>query len=185
MKIEIITNDLIPKLEIFCEKAKELKYENNSSLKAMKFDWCKEQGEYFCAIKNNDIVAVAGCHPLPEVSPDAWRIMFRGCELPQTDTFKGLGKGDWNSITQREMIPKFIDWCPSNHLYLTTNIDHEHSNGKASRNHRLMGLLAKQKILDKYGDIELYYTAQTVWKLNIQEYTTRRNRLRGNYVVQS
>ena len=151
----------------------------------MKFDWCKEQGEYFCAIKDDDIVAVAGCHPLPEVSPNAWRIMFRGCELPQIDTFKGLGKGDWNSITQREMIPKFIDWCPSNQLYLTTNIDHEHSNGKASRNHRLMGLLAKQKILDKYGDIELYYTAQTVWKLNIQEYTTRRNRLRGNYVVQS
>ncbi len=125
MKIEIITNDLIPKLEIFCEKAKELKYENNSSLKAMKFDWCKEQGEYFCAIKNNDIVAVAGCHPLPEVSPDAWRIMFRGCELPQTDTFKGLGKGDWNSITQREMIPKFIDWCPSNHLY-HSKLNHHH-----------------------------------------------------------
>ena len=109
--------------------------------------------------------------------------MFRGCELPQTDTFKGLGKGNWNSITQREMIPKFIDWCPSNQLFLTTNIDHEHSNGKASRNHRLMGLLAKQKILDKYGDIELYYTAQTVWKLNIQEYTRRRNRLRGIYVL--
>ena len=185
MIITPIIDELIPELEIFCEKAKELKYENNSSLKAMKFDWCKEQGEYFCAIKDNDIVAVAGCHPLPEVGPDAWRIMFRGCELPQTDTFKGLGKGDWNSITQREMIPKFIDWCPSNQLYLTTNIDHEHSNGKASRNHRLMGLLAKQKILDKYGDIELYHTAQTVWKLNIQEYTTRRNRLRGNYVVQS
>tara|TARA_B110001454_G_scaffold214396_1_gene234108 strand:+ start:448 stop:999 length:552 start_codon:yes stop_codon:yes gene_type:complete len=183
MIITPIIDELIPELEVFCKKAKELKYENNSSLKAMKFDWCKEHGEYFCAIKGNDIVAVAGCHPLPEVASDAWRIMFRGCELPQTDTFKGLGKGNWNSITQREMIPKFIDWCPSNQLFLTTNIDHEHSNGKASRNHRLMGLLAKQKILDKYGDIELYYTAQTVWKLNIQEYTRRRNRLRGIYVL--
>ena len=114
MIITPIIDELIPELEVFCKKAKELKYENNSSLKAMKFDWCKEHGEYFCAIKGNDIVAVAGCHPLPEVASDAWRIMFRGCELPQTDTFKGLGKGNWNSITQREMIPKFIDWCPSN-----------------------------------------------------------------------
>ena len=177
------TDDLIPDLEVFCQKAWKLGYTNNASLKAMKYDWCKEQGEYFCAIRDDEIVAVAGCHPLSEVGPNAWRIMFRGCELPQTDTFKGLGKGDWNSITQREMIPKFIEWCPSDELYITTNIDHEHSNGKASRNHRLMGLLAKQGILDKHSDIVLYYTKQTVWRLNILEYTTRRNRLRGKYVL--
>ena len=35
----------------------------------------------------------------------AWRILFRGCELPNKDVFKGMGKGDWNSITQREIIP--------------------------------------------------------------------------------
>ena len=50
----------------------------------MKYEWCKEQGEYFCAIVDDEIVAVAGCHPLPEVGPNAWRIMFRGCELPHT-----------------------------------------------------------------------------------------------------
>ena len=182
MIIVPITDELIPELEIFCKKCYHLGYINNETLKAMKYEWCKEQGEYFCAIMGNDIVAVAGCHPLPEVSENAWRIMFRGCELPQQDTFKGLGKGDWNSITQREMIPKFIEWCPSDELFLTTNIDHEHSNGKAARNHRLMGLLAKQGILDKHCDMELYYTAQTIWKLNIDEYTERRNKLRGKYV---
>ena len=56
MKIEIITNNHISMLERFCSKAKELKYINNSSLKAMKYEWCKEQGEYFCAIVNNEIV---------------------------------------------------------------------------------------------------------------------------------
>jgi hypothetical protein len=149
----------------------------------MKYKWCKEQGEYFCAIRDDDIIAVAGCHPLPEVGPNAWRIMFRGCELPQTDTFKGLGKGDWNSITQREMIPRFIEWCPSEELYLTTNTDHEHSNGKASRNHRLMGLLARQGILHYEGRMVLNKTEQALWKLNIDEYTTRRNRLKGTYVL--
>ena len=185
MIITTITDDLIPALEVFCFKAKQLKYENNSSLKAMKFDWCKERGEYFCAIQDGFIVAVAGCHPLPEVDDSAWRILFRGCELPSKDVFKGMGKGDWNSITQREMIPRFIDWCPSDQLYITTNTYHEHSNGKAARNHRLMGLLAKQKILDKHSEMMLYYTEQTVWKLNIEEYTRRRNLLEGNYVVQS
>ena len=183
MLITTITDELVPKLETFCKAAKKLGYENNASLKAMKFDWCKEQGEYFCAIKEDNIIAVAGCHPLPEVSKDAWRILFRGCELPQTDTFKGLGKGDWNSITQREMIPKFIEWCPSDQLYITTNTYHEHSNGKAARNHKLMGLLAKQKILDKHSEMMLYYTEQTVWKLNIDEYTRRRSKLEGTYVV--
>ena len=33
-----------------------------------------------------------------------------------------------------------------------------------------MGLLAKQKILDKHSEMMLYYTEQTVWKLNIEEY---------------
>ena len=183
MIIVPLIDELIPELEIFCDKAKELGYTNNSSLKAMKYEWCKEQGEYFCAIRDDDIVAVAGCHPLPEVGPNAWRIMFRGCELPQTDTFKGLGKGDWNSITQREMIPRFIEWCPSDELYLTTNTDHEHSNGKASRNHRLMGLLAKQGILDYNGRMILYQTEQALWKLNIDEYTNRRSKLKGKYVL--
>ena len=156
MQIKVITDDLIPQLEVFCKQAEKLGYQNNSSLKAMKYNWCKERGEYFCAIVNETIVAVAGCHPLPEVGENAWRILFRGCELPQNDTFLGLGKGDWNSITQREIIPKFIEYCPTDELYITTNTHHEHSNGKAARNHKLMGLLAKQKILDKHSEMELY-----------------------------
>ena len=89
MKIVPITDELIPALEVFCQKAKEQGYINNSSLKAMRFKWCKKVGEYFCAYKNNEIVAVAGCHPFPEASKDGWRILFRGCQLPYTDTFKG------------------------------------------------------------------------------------------------
>ena len=181
-KIIPITKELVPALEVFCQKAKGQGYTNNSSLEAMKFEWCKKVGEYFCAYNNNEIVAVAGCHPFPEASEDAWRILFRGCELPHTDTFKGLGKGDWNSITQREFIPRFIKWCPSDQLFITTNIENEDPNSKLVRNHRLMGLLAKQGILDNVGDLMLYYTKQTVWRLNIEEYSKRRSRLKGTYV---
>lgn len=182
MKIEIIQDKHLTMLQEFCDRCAELGYENNSSFQSMKLLWCKQNGEYWCAIKDNKIVAVAGCHPLPEVSHNAWRIMFRGCELPGNDTFKGLGKGDWNSITQREVIPKMIEWIQSDELYITTNIKHEHSNGKSARNHRLMGLLAKQGILENCGDMTLYYTEQTLWRLNIEEYIRRRERIKNTYV---
>jgi hypothetical protein len=177
MIIVPITDNLKPKLRSFCQKAKELGYQNNSSLEAMKFDWCHELGKWFCAIEDDNIVAVAGCHPLPEVSPNAWRILFRGCELPNKKSYKGLSKYNWFSVTWREFIPYFIEWCPSKELYITTNIDNEHSNGKVARNHKLMGLLAKQNILNKHRDMVLYYTDQTVWKLNISEYNRRRKEL--------
>lgn len=183
MKIEIIQDKHLDMLQEFCNECKSLGYDNNSSFCNMKLLWCKKWGEYWCAIKDNKIIAVAGCHPLPEVSETAWRIMFRGCELPNHDTFKGLGKGDWNSITQREFIPLMIDWTSSNELYITTNINRDHSNGKAVRNHRLMSLLEKQKILDNCGNIMLYYTEQTLWRLNIKEYIKRRKRIKGKYVV--
>ena len=51
--------------------------------KAMKYDWCKEHGEFFCAIKDENIVAVAGCPSASEVSENVRRILFRGCELPK------------------------------------------------------------------------------------------------------
>ena len=139
-----ITDELIPELEVFCKKAEELGYTNNASIKLMRYDWCKENGEYYCAIENDRIIAVAGCHTLPQLHDTAWRILFRGCELPGTSPYKGLNKGDWNSITQRDFIPHFINYCPSKDLYISTNISNEHS-GKALRNHRLMGILANLK----------------------------------------
>ena len=183
IKIEKIQDKHLNMLQEFCEECKKLGYVNNSSLHSMKLLWCKNIGEYWCGIKDNKIIAVAGAHPLHEVAEDAWRILFRGCELPHTDTFRGLGKGDWNSLTQREFIPIMIKYIPSDNLYLTTNIDNEHSNGKSQRNHRLMGLLAKQGILEDNGEIELYNTRQQLWRLNIDEYIRRRERLKGRYVV--
>ena len=173
-----INDELIPELEVFCKKAKELGYVNNSSLKLMRYDWCKENGEFYCAIKGDDIVAVAGCHTLPEFSPNAWRIMFRGCELPGASPYKGLNKGDWNSITQRDFIPEFINYIPSKELYISTNISNEHS-GKALRNHKIMNILARQKdayIID-VCDMMLNNVHQTIWKLNIEQYLSRRSKL--------
>ena len=178
MIVEPITDDLIPRLEIFCRECKKLGYTNNANLKRMKFDWCKENGEYFCTLKDDRIIAVAGCHKLPQIYENAWRILFRGCELPGTSPYKGLNKGDWNSITQRDFIPVFIDYCPSKNLYISTNISNEHS-GKALRNHKIMSILANQKdaYLNYICDMTLFETEQTIWQLNIGKYLERRNKL--------
>lgn len=179
-----ITNNLIPQLNVFCNECALLGYKNNSSIESMKLKWCKSNGEFFCALKDEKIIAVAGCHKFIQIErwySNPWRILFRGCELPGNDNFKGLGKGDWNSITQREFIPIFIEYCKSENLFLTTNIEAD-KNSKMHRNHRLMTLLSKQKILDHVNDITIYNVYQSVWKLNIREYNRRRNLLKENYV---
>jgi hypothetical protein len=185
IKILEINDSHLPMLEVFCDKCKDLGYMNNSSFKSMKLDWCREVGKFFCAIKDDEIIAVAGCHPFEELSTyfdNPWRILFRGCELPGKDVFKGLSKRNWNSITQREFIPIFIRECPTRNLFLTTNIDHEHSNGKAARNHRLMQLLSKQGILDHFKDMIIYNTHQSVWTLNIDRYEQYRSEIKNVYV---
>ena len=95
-----------------------------------------------------------------------------------TSPYKGLNKGDWNSITQRDFIPKFIDYIPSENLYISTNISNEHS-GKALRNHKIMNILARQKdaYIDDVCDMILNNTHQTIWKLNINQYLNRRSKL--------
>ena len=176
MIIEVIEDRHLKMLENFCERCRTLGFENNSSFEAMKLLWCKGWGEYWCAIDNDEIIAVGGCHPLPEVSPTAWRILFRGCELPNKYTFKGLGKGDWNSITQREFIPLMIKYCPSSEIFLTT-----HRGGVHERNHKLMTLLSKQKnpYLLYHSTMILYNTEQTIWRVKVPTYFERRAKLKN------
>lgn len=174
-------NSMIKKLQEFCNICKQLGYQNNSSFAAMKLEWCCKVGEFWCAIKDENIIAVAGFHPLPEISPTAWRILFRGCELPSSDIFTGLGKAHWNSIGFREFIPLFIDRCPSTELIITTNIDYDHSNGRSFKTHKAMQLMEKQNILFHYGNIMLYNRFQSIWKLNITEYLNRRKKILNIY----
>jgi len=176
--IEVIKSKHYDQLIDFCNACNELGYVNNASIEKMRLLWCKCNGEYWCATQDNKIVAVAGVHTFPEMGPNAWRILFRGCELPGESNFKGLSKGDWKSITQRDFIPIFIDYCDSDELYITTNIE---GSGHHMRNHRLMGLLAKQGILIKIKDCIINNTLQTVWQLNINEYIKRRGRIGNDY----
>ncbi len=176
-----ITADLIPQLKEFCRKCDSLGYINNSTIEKMNLLWCKYYGEFFCGLLNDEIISVAGCHPFPEISKNAWRMMYRGCDLPATMAprpWKGLSKGDWNSVCQRLIFPKCIEYAPTDELYIST-AHVEHSGGLALRNHRLTGHLANQGILYYYKDMELMSPRgekhpQTVWGVNPEEYYRRR-----------
>ena len=135
----------------------------------MKLEWCKSWGEYFCAIKDNEIFSVAGCHPLPEVSPNGWRVFFRRCELPKQSPYKGLVKGPGQM--GKNFMNVFLNYCSSDELYITTNIINENLNDMV-RHHRKMELVAGHKdgYIDKAGDMILYNTKQTVWKINVKKF---------------
>ena len=60
LSIEIITDKHLDMLQTFCQECDKLGYQNNSSLQSMKLLWCKQTGEYWCAVDNDKIVAVAG-----------------------------------------------------------------------------------------------------------------------------
>ena len=167
MKIKSLK--LTTELELFCEVCKSKGYKNNESIKAMKFDFA----DFWGAWKNGELIAVAGCHPLPEVGPNAVRVLFRGCQI--TDPYKGLNKHHMNSIGFRDILPEQIKHNQGKDLYITTNVYHDAS-GKMNRTHKAMRLLDKEGILSYTNDIELYFTLQSIWKVNIEEYMKVRSR---------
>jgi hypothetical protein len=176
----IITNLSDYPMQSFYQSCSELGYVNNVSRDEMKFDRVKTRfGNYWGLELNKRLVATAGCLEFPEVSPNAFRIQFRGCELPQTDVKKTLSKSHFNSSTFRELIPYQIEWCKrmgSEELYLTTNLD--------NKNHRAMQLIAKQGYLSLHSEEILFGKEQAIWSFNIDKYITERKKI-GRYTIQS
>ena len=160
MQTHLLTKEVFPQLETFFDTAKELKYLNNVSKRAMKYDWCLDfGGMWHCAIDdNNRMVSLAGCHPLPEVDDNAWRVMFRGVQIPGDYGF-GLSKYHMSALTWRLLLP----------LNSNSNLLHDAS-GKMNKTHRLFQQLEKLGMVEHYNDMELYHTDQSVWKLNKEKY---------------
>lgn len=64
----------------FCNECDKLKYVNNSSLNAMKWEW--DQVKWVGTFLNDKIISLSGIHPFPEINKNSFRIMFRGASLP-------------------------------------------------------------------------------------------------------
>lgn len=152
---------------------------NNSSRNRMNFELVAElDGNYWGLEKEGELIATAGCLRFPEVSANAWRIQYRGCEMPGSDIKKGLSRSHFNSSTFRELIPYQLEWIAqynSDKLYLTTNLD--------NKNHRAMQLIAKQGFLSLHSEEMLFGVEQAIWRFNIDKYISERKKL-GVYTLQ-
>lgn len=172
--IEVFELEDTNEIDDFCKICEMKGYNNNKSRKAMKYEWCKEVGDYWGAYFNDELVSVAGAHPLPEVGENAVRVLFRACQI--VDLHKGLNKYHMNSIPFRDILPYQILQYKDKDLYITTNISHDAS-GKMNRTHKVMKLLDKMGIVKYTMDMELYHTDQSIWKLNVEKYNEVRHRL--------
>lgn len=166
---EVIINPPVSDLEDFCKKCQRLNFNNNSSLLAMKYEWCLNTGgQWWAVYRNQEIVSVAGAHPFKE----GYRLLFRGVQtMPAT---KALSKKHLTSMPWSLIMPNQITWASGvitqeTPAYITTNVSHDES-GKMNRTHRVLQLLKKQNIVDYCGDEEIYHTMQSIWRLNIGEY---------------
>jgi hypothetical protein len=170
-------------LEKFCRSCQEQGYKNNQSLDAIKLEWCLDQGgQFFLTYIDDIVVSVSGCHPLPEIGKDVYRILFRGATLRQYQNHLGvMSKTHMTSIPFYTHIPLAAEWVNSmnnKRLVITTNWNNPNI-VSMNKSHNVLGLLAKQGIVSCLTEkINLFYTEQTAWQLNIDRYTTARNQFK-------
>lgn len=165
--MRIVENPPVQDIEDFCMICETMGYDNNNSLKSMKYEWCLNEGGMWWGVYDKDyIVSVAGCHPFK----DGWRMVFRGVQIQSASN--GLSKTHMTSIPWSIIMPASLAWAncnESNPAYITTNISHDAS-GKMNRIHRVLRNLAKQDIVKWVSDEELFYVMQSVWKLDLDNF---------------
>ncbi len=143
---------------------------NNKSLIAMKWDWCLENGAWFGTMENDSIIAMSGCHPFK----DGYRALFRGAQLSPRPV-KGLSRYQMQSWGISEHLPLQIKFSNGKPIYITTNVSNDASN-RMNRIHKSFKIMANGGMIDYLGDEEIFYTQQSVWKLNVKKYFEIRER---------
>jgi hypothetical protein len=160
----------------FCDVCSRKGYNNNSSLKSMKYDWCLENnGVWYGTLDSNKIISVSGVHDFPEIGQNSVRVLFRGAQI--SSPYKGLGKHHMNSIPFRDHLPLAIKDYANKDLFLTTNVTHDAS-GKMNKVHQTMQRLCSLGLLTLVSEsMELFYTEQAVWQINKESYLNARNKI--------
>ena len=159
-------------VEDFCKLQKD---NNNTSLETMKWDW---RPVWTIALHENKIVSIAGAHELPEVSPNAYRCLFRGAQLPgYTLMFsKNIFK---TGIQLSYLLPLQMKWAKMQNeqaeFYLSSNVNNE-GGGKSHRwNKVLTKTLVLRNVLTLEKTIKLYNVQQYLWKINTINYFKERS----------
>lgn len=180
------SSDHAEALEQFCNQCQTQGYKNNQSVDSMRLDWCADQGgQFFLTYIDNIVVSVSGCHPLPELGEDVYRVLFRGATLQAYQNYLGVvSKTHMTSIPFYAHIPLALDWIDTGiykKIVITTNWNNPDIESM-SKSHAVLGLLARQGIVDcLVNKVNLFYTDQTVWQLNVDRYFQVRNQFKQRH----
>lgn len=158
-------------LMTFIDKCDQRGYKNNNSLKAMKWDWCLENGAWFATYNELDeIISISGIHHWK----DGYRALFRGAQLYPRQI--GINKYHMQSYCFHSQLPHQIAYADSKPIYITTNFENDAS-GKMIRIDRTFRLLEKTGLVEYISTEEVFYVQQNIWRLNVECYNT----IRKNY----
>ena len=172
MHIEHTTiTEVTPELEQYILECDKLGFKNNNSLKAMKFDWCLEGGMWYGTFKDEKLISVTGIHPFK----DGYRALFRGAQLEARPVL-GLNRYQMQSWGIYAHLPLQIGFAMKKPVYITTNISNDAS-GKMNRIHKSFSIMERHgKMVEYCGDEEIFYTQQSIWKVNTENYFNIRQR---------
>jgi len=173
MTITVLTINHLPLLATFCAECNKLGWKNNRSISEMKFDEVYSNGgAYLGIIEHNTLISVAGYTTFPEIHAGAYKIFYRSATLPGKVVNTGLHRG--TGPRGRMYIDSFIKLCPSEELYVTTNIENT-SYRNILRYNRSLELESKlpDAYIHKVCEMTLFNTLQAVWKLDIPAYKKR------------
>lgn len=163
-------------LNQFCIQCGELGYTNNSSLQAIKLEWCLDQGgQFFLTYYNNTLICISGCHPLPQAGNNIFRLLFRGIELPEYRNIFGVtSKTHMASIPFYYHTPLGVEWARAqgaSKFVITTNWSNPDGIASMSKSHRVFQLLARQQLVSCLEErVMLFETEQSIWELNLKNY---------------
>jgi len=143
----LLSNENLLEVYDFCHECKLLGYENNKSLKAMKWD----EAEWFAHFYEQKIISLSGVQKFM----DGYRIMFRGATLPGT-TNKLLNKEQ--ALSQIDHIGKF------NKFYFTLNCN-DHKGVKSNRLRSIVKSGRGWPGSEFVKIIEINSVKQEVWKI--------------------
>jgi len=165
-----ITNDAVDDVVVFANKCSQRGFMNNADLKAMKWEWCLENGAWFATYKDNNIISITGVHKFK----DGYRALFRGAQL-ETRPVAGLNRYQMQSYGMCDHLPLQIEFANGLPVYITTNITNDES-GRMNRIHKSFSVMAKSDMLTHIGDEDVFYVQQSIWQVNVDRYFEIRSR---------
>lgn len=188
MHFEQIHKDDI-RLIPFMEKCKLKHFNNNTSIKDMKFDHF-EHSAFFAGIQNNEIKTFSGVHNFDYNNERYWRVAFRAVSL-YDDIFKPVLSKNWrvSSIHMGVGITLEMKWVeerfgPSK--FVITSNEPTKSVDSAGMSHLVDRLFKSNKISGArlmFEHISYLHTIQNVWLLDQNEWYSDYEKYYKNTVV--